>query len=258
MTIRHLCMRALLYAVLGVGMVIPMAAFGAQLAETEMFKKDVAAGKLPPIQKRLPATPLVAKMDEPGMQPGKQGGTLNTLIGRARDVRLLVVYGYARLVGYDRKLAIVPDILESFEAKDDRVFTFRLRKGHKWSDGQPFTAEDFRYFWEDVANNPELSPTGPQSDLIVEGERPKFEIIDPATVRYTWSRPNRYFLARLAGASPLYIYRPAHFLKKFHKKYTPKVAESESKAGKRGWASLHNKQDNMYQFDNPDLPTLEP
>lgn len=250
--------RALRHAAFALMLALPLAASGAQLVETEMFRADVAAGKLPPVQKRVPATPLVVRMDEAGQQPGKQGGTLNMLIGRARDVRMLVVYGYSRLVGYDRKLAIVPDILESFEVKDDRVFTFKLRKGHKWSDGQPFTAEDFRYFWEDVANNRDLSPTGPQSDLLVDGEPPKFEILDPTTVRYSWSKPNRDFLPRLAGASPLYIYRPAHYLKKFHKKYNPKVVETENKAGKRGWASLHNKQDNLYQFDNPDLPTLEP
>ena len=92
----------------------------------------------------------------------------------------------------------------------------------------------------------------------MDGEKPKVEFLDSTTVRYSWSKPNREFLPRLAGASPLYIYRPAHYLKKFHKKYSPKVMETENKAGKRGWASLHNKQDNMYQFDNPDLPTLEP
>jgi peptide/nickel transport system substrate-binding protein len=233
-------------------------AIAAPLVETEMFQKEVAAGKMPPVVKRLPATPLLSAMNEPGMQPGKHGGTLNMLIGRTRDVRLLVVYGYSRLVGYDRKLGLVPDILESFESKDDKVFTLKLRKGHRWSDGQPFTTEDFRYYWEDVANNAELSPTGPQSELLVDGEKPKVEVLDASTVRYSWSKPNRDFLQRLAGASPLYIYRPAHYLKKFHKKYSPKVAEGEAKAGKRGWASLHNKQDNMYQFDNPDLPTLEP
>ncbi len=237
---------------------IPVSASAVQPVETEMFRKDVAAGKLPPVQKRLPAAPLEYPMNGPEMQPGKSGGTLNMLIGRARDVRMLVVYGYSRLVGYDRKLNIVPDILESFESKDDKVFTFKLRKGHRWSDGQPFTTEDFRYFWEDVANNPELSPAGPQSDLLVDGEKPKVEIVDATTVRYSWSKPNRDFLPRLAGASPLYIYRPAHYLKKFHRKYNPKVVETEGKAGKRGWASVHNKQDNMYQFDNPDLPTLEP
>ena len=237
---------------------LPLVVASAPLVESESLRTDVASGKLPPVQKRVPANPLVMPMTEAGQQPGKQGGTLNLLIGRARDVRLLVVYGYSRLVGYDRTLGIVPDILESFESKEDRIFTLKLRKGHKWSDGQPFTAEDFRYFWEDVANNRELSPSGPQSDLIVDGEPPKFEVLDPATVRYTWTKPNRDFLPRLAGASPLYIYRPAHYLRKFHKKYNPKVTENEGKAGKRGWASVHNKQDNLYQFDNPDLPTLEP
>ena len=250
------CMGTLLASVFAA--CLSLGALAASPAETEIFRKDVAAGKLPPVQKRLPETPLVTALTDPGLQVGKQGGALNMLIGRARDVRLLVVYGYSRLVGYDRKLALAPDVLESFESKDDKVFTFKLRKGHRWSDGQPFTTEDFRYFWEDVANNPELSPSGPQSDLLVDGEKPKVEILDSTTVRYSWSKPNRDFLPRLAGASPLYIYRPAHYLKKFHKKYFPKVAESENKAGKRGWASQHNKQDNMYQFDNPDLPTLEP
>ena len=228
------------------------------LVETEMFVKDVAAGKLPPVDKRLPATPLVAKMDEPDQQIGKHGGTLNMLIGRSRDVRLMAVYGYARLVGFDRNLNLAPDLLQSYEVKDDKVFTLKLRKGHRWSDGQPFTAEDFRYFWDDVANNAELSPSGPPSDMLVDGEAPKFELLDAQTVRYTWTKPNRDFLSRLAGASALYVYRPAHYLKKFHKKYTPKIVEIESAPGKRGWAAAHNKQDNMYQFDNPDLPTLEP
>ncbi len=256
MTTTHSCVRIWLLTAIWLA-AFPIAV-SAQPVESEMFKKEVAAGKMPPVQKRLPEKPLVYAMDGPGMQIGKPGGTLNMLIGRARDVRMLVVYGYSRLVGYDSKLVIAPDILESFESKDDKVFTFKLRKGHRWSDGQPFTSEDFRYFWEDVANNAELSPTGPQSDLLVDGEKPKVEFLDATTVRYSWSKPHRDFLPRLAGASPLYIYRPAHYLKKFHKKYSPKVAEGEATAGKRGWAAAHNKQDNMYQFDNPDLPTLEP
>lgn len=230
-----------------------------KLVETPVLLDDVKAGKLPPIEKRVPETPLLVKL-EPGATPGQHGGTLNMLIGRSRDIRMLVVYGYARLVAYDAKLQIVPDILESIDVKDERVFTMKLRKGHRWSDGQPFTTDDFRYFWEDVANNKELSPTGPPSDLILDGEAPKVEFLDKQTVRYSWSKRHPDFLPRMAGASPLFILRPAHYLKQFHKKYSKKVAEAEAAggAGKRGWAAQHNREDNMYQFDNPRLPTLQP
>ena len=234
------------------------AAQGMTYADPPSLADEIKAGKLPPAAKRLPENPLVVKM-EGGTTEGHHGGALNMLIGRSRDVRMLVVYGYARLVAYDRDLKIVPDILESFEVKDDRVFTMKLRRNHRWSDGQPFTIDDFRYFWDDVANNKELSPTGPPSDLLVDGEAPKVEYPDKLTVRYTWSKPNPDFLPRMAGASPLFIYRPAHYLKQFHKKYNPKVVDAEKTGGsKRGWAAAHNREDNMYQFDNPALPTLQP
>lgn len=229
-----------------------------KFVEPPAFAEEVKAGKLPPVTRRLPENPLVVKLPA-GAQPGQHGGSLNMLIGRGRDVRMLVVYGYARLVGYDQNFNIAPDILESIEVKEERVFTMKLRKGHRWSDGQPFTIEDFRYFWEDVANNKELSPTGPPSDLLVHGEAPRVEYPDPQTVRYSWSKPNPDFLPRMAGASPLFIFRPSAYLKQFHSKYNKKVAEAEkSGASKRGWAATHNREDNMYQFDNPRLPTLQP
>ena len=149
--------------------------------ETPMLGLEVSSGRLPPLEKRLPQPPLVVHMET----PGKHGGTLNSLVGRSRDTRLLVVYGYARLVGYDRDLNIVPDILESLEVQEGRIFTLKLRKGHRWSDGHPFTTEDFRYYWEDVANNKELSPAGPPNDLLVDGEPPKFEVLSPTVVRYS-------------------------------------------------------------------------
>jgi peptide/nickel transport system substrate-binding protein len=248
--------RTFLFLIAGATFAAAAVAAPAKLVEPSSLEAEVKAGTLPPVAKRLPETPLVVT-PQAGAQPGQSGGTLNMLIGRSRDVRMLVVYGYARLVGYDPKFNLAPDILESIDVKDDRIFTMKLRKGHRWSDGQPFTSEDFRYFWEDVANNKELSPTGPPSDLLVNGEAPKVEYPDKQTVRYSWSKPNPDFLPRMAGASPLFIFRPAHYLKQFHKKYNKKV-ESEGGGGKRGWAALHNREDNMYQFDNPKLPTLQP
>lgn len=234
---------------------VPALALGQNFVEPPMLRLDVSTGRLPPTERRLPQPPLVVRMDE----PGKHGGALHSLVGRSRDTRLLVVYGYARLVGYDRNLELAADILESFEVQEGRIFTLRLRKGHRWSDGHPFTAEDFRYYWEDVANNKELSPAGPPRDLLVDGEPPKFEILSDTVLRYTWHKPNPHFLPRQAGASPLFIYRPAHYLKPLHKKYSEKVRKAEADGtAKRRWSAVHNRADNLYESDNPDLPTLQP
>lgn len=205
----------------------------------------------------LPAEPSVAVISG---EIGVPGGELRTLVGSNRDTRLLVVYGYARLVGYDPQLELVPDILGSLEVEDERVFTFGLRQGHRWSDGVPFTAEDFRYYWEDVANNADLSPTGPSNLLLVDGELPTVEIIDDLTIRYSWSKPNPFFLPALAGARPLFIYRPAHYLRAFHERYADPAEIERMVAAERArdWAQLHGRRDRMYRFDNPDLPTLQP
>jgi peptide/nickel transport system substrate-binding protein len=226
--------------------------------ETISLAAEVAAGKLPKIEQRLPEKPLVMKFEAP-RKAGQQGGEMRTLIGRAREVRLLNTISYNRLVVYNDKYEFVPDLAESFEVQDERIFTFRLRKGHKWSDGAPFTAEDFRYFWEDIANNPEISPAGPPVDLLVDGEKPLVEFPDALTVRYSWKQRNPKFLPRIAGTSAFYLYRPAHYLKKYHAKYADpanlaRLAAAEKRAN---WASLHNKIDNMVENDNPDLPTLD-
>ena len=227
--------------------------------ETPSLVAEVTAGRLPPVGKRLPEVPLVVRLDG-DRQVGVSGGELHTLIAGPRDVRLMAVYGYARLVGYDENFAIRPDILQSVDVVGDRIFTLHLRPGHRWSDGAPFTAEDFRYFWQDVANNKELSPSGPPSVLLVDGKPPKFDVLDPTTVRYSWNKPNPLFLPALAGTAELLIYRPAHYLKRFHAKYAdPQSLEQEIAARHlRNWASLHNQLDAMYRFDNPDLPTLQP
>ncbi|MDW8369519.1 MAG: ABC transporter substrate-binding protein [Geminicoccaceae bacterium] len=191
---------------------------------------------------------------------GRPGGDLRMLVGRARDTRLLHVYGNARLVGYDRDLQLVPDILRAFEVEDGRVFTFRLRKGHRWSDGHPFTTEDLRFWWEDVALDPKLSPMGPPVRMTVDGEPPRVEVVDELTIRYSWSKPNPFFLPLNAAASPEFIYAPKHYLARFHAKYAdPAELERLVKETKsRDWAQLFRRKERMSEFDNPELPTLQP
>jgi len=230
------------------------------LVETPILSALVAAGKLPSVSQRTPATPSIVVMDGRTSSLGKHGGNLRILMAKPTDTRLITVYGYARLVVYDVNLNLVPDILERFEVHEGRVFTLHLRKGHRWSDGHPFTAEDFRYYWEDVANNRDLSPLGPDKRLIIDKESPTFEVVDERTVRFTWSRPNPYFSAALADAAPLYIYRPSHYLKQFHARYADNAAllKKAREAHHMNWAALHQARDRMYTMDNPDLPTLQP
>jgi peptide/nickel transport system substrate-binding protein len=232
----------------------------ADYKESPVLAEQVAAGTLPPVAQRLPATPYVDPMNQPWQEVGQYGGRLRMLMAKVRDLRQMVVYGYARLVGYTPDLELQADILERVENQDDKVFTLHLRPGHKWSDGQPFTTEDFRYWWEDVANNEELSPVGPPIALAIEGALPRVEIIDETTVRYSWSQPNPTFLQELAKASPLYIYRPSHYLKQFHVKYADaaELAKKAEAAHQRNWAALHNHLDDLYRNDNVALPSLQP
>ena len=229
--------------------------------ETPMLAGAVAAGELPPVAERLPDEALRVDLAAKGRAPGRHGGRLRMFMKRAKDVRYLSAYGYARLAGYDHTYEIVPDLLRDIEVSPDgRSVTLHLRKGHRWSDGNDFTAEDFRYWWEDVALNEELSPKGPPVEMTVNGALPEFEVIDATTVRYTWPAPNPKFLPALARARPVYIYMPAHYMKRFHADHAPKgeLTGRVHAENARSWAELHSRRDNLYKFDNPDLPVLQP
>ncbi|MEM9851734.1 MAG: ABC transporter substrate-binding protein [Pseudomonadota bacterium] len=230
------------------------------LQETPFWDVEVRNEILPPIAARIPSEPLVVDLEDKGRRLGRHGGNLRTLVTRSKDIRQMVVYGYARLMGFNQDYDLVPDILRDVTVEDGRRFTLHLRAGMRWSDGEPFTAEAFRYFWEDIALNPELSPSGPPSFLKLGQEWPTVSFPDPLTVVYEWSSPNPGFLPNLAQARPPFIYRPGHYLSQFHAKYADpdKLAERVAKKKVRGWAALHNKRDNMYKFDNPSLPTLQP
>ena len=227
--------------------------------EPPFLAERVAKGELPPVAERVPATPIVVDLAAKNRKLGTPGGDIVSLVARARDIRYMSANTYARLVGYDEALELRPDLVERVDASEARVFTFVLREGHRWSDGQPFTSEDFRYFWEDVALNKELSPAGAPEFMLVDGKRPQVEVLDGRTIRYSWEKPNPRFLPTLAQPRDPFIYRPAHYLKRFHAKYADKAALDEAaKAQKlKSWAALHNRLDDMNEQTNPDLPTLQ-
>jgi peptide/nickel transport system substrate-binding protein len=180
--------------------------------EPDFLKPLVSAGQLPPLVDRLPKVPRIVRLAEMGRVPGRYGGDVRMLIGGQKDIRLMTIYGYARLVGLDQELNFRADILERFDAVDDRIFTFKIREGHKWSDGSPLTAEDFRYVWQDVYLNEDLSPGGVAPYLLSDGKPPTFEIIDDLTVRYSWETPNPDFLPRIAAPQALSMVMPSQYL----------------------------------------------
>ncbi len=217
-------------------------------------------GKLPPIAERIPQEPLIVDLAAKNRTIGQNGGMVRMFITRSKDVRYMAAYGYARLVGYASDYSLQPDLLRDVTVEDDgRKVILYLRRGHRWSDGAPFTTEDLRYWWEDVAMNKELSPSGPPVEMLVHGVPPIVDVIDEVTISYTWPEPNARFLPSLAQARPMYIYRPAHYAKQFHVKYAdPEKLKKKMGEKYRTWAELHNRKDNLYKFDNPKLPVLQP
>lgn len=228
--------------------------------EPPILAERVKRGELPPMAERLPLTPRVTNLAGMGREPGIPGGEIRLLMADQRDLRIMSVYGYSRLMVFNLKQELEPDILEDIQIEDGRRFTLVLREGHRWSDGAPFTSEDFRYWWEDVANNPRLSPGGPPLAMLSGGQPPVFEVLDNRRVRYSWSQPHPSFLPAVAGAQPTYIFLPAHYMRRFHERY---VEGAELQANVRAnrlkdWTALHEQKARLYRNENPELPTLEP
>lgn len=89
------------------------------------------------------------------------------------------------LVKYDRDLNIVGDLAESWDiSKDGLVITFHLRKGVRWHDGQPFTAEDVLFTYR-LTIDPK-TPTAYAGDFL---KVKKAEVLDAHTFRVTYDKP---------------------------------------------------------------------
>ena len=253
-------------AMLQTGLAAAAAAVGPRLAlgqemplgEAPMLAELVEKGRLPPVAERVPLIPHIAEFASRDRVLGLYGGEIRTLVAKTRDLRYMSANGYTRLVGYDESLLLLPDLAQSFTHEGNQRFTFKLRPGHRWSDGHPFTTEDFRYYWEDVALNRDLSPSGPSEIFVVNGKLPRFEVLDELRVQFTWDAPNPRFLPALALPRPLRLFSPSHYLRAFHKRYADKEAleRAIAVAKVRNWAALHNRLDDDYDFSNPDCPTL--
>jgi len=218
--------------------------------EPPLLAPLVASGKLPPLDQRLPVNPVVVGgRDEIGVY----GGEVRMI--HFDPVWTISNYDWMaeRLLHYsDIDLrTIVPNIFESWEVTPDgTTFTFKMRKGMKWSDGQPVNSEDVRYFIEDVWFNTELNGS-PMWQLRFDGKdnatSAKFELIDDFTFKLTYVAPFGTLTAHLTrweiGNWPS-ILGPSHYYKQFHKKYADaaKLAQMVTDAKLDTWVQLYNQR----------------
>ncbi len=239
--------------------------------EAPMLAELVKTGKLPPVEKRIPEEPMVIK---PVHSIGKYGGTWRRGFTGPGDGE-----NGNRIVSTDKILfwdhtgtKVAPCLARAWQMSEEgRLIVIFLRQGHRWSDGQPFTADDFVYWYEDVYLNKDLNPT-PSPDFMVGGKPGRLTKRDDYTVVFEFPDPNYLFVDILAGSTSMGggqatqqhlgrtmgAYMPAHYLKQFHPKYVAKD-ELDRKAKAAGFDSWVSYMKSRWDWRlNPELPTLGP
>ncbi|MEQ7127772.1 ABC transporter substrate-binding protein [Actinopolymorpha sp. B11F2] len=228
--------------------------------EAPSLAAQVKAEKLPPLEKRLPKEPMVVT---PLQDAGVYGGTWHSAMITQEDSSWLTNFmGYEPLVRWKREWIgspgtdeIMPNIATSFEETDGgKVFVFKLREGMRWSDGEPVTAEDLRFTYEDVNVYEEMHPDG-YYDLWLSPftqNLATFEQVDEHTVRFVFDEVKPGFLNELAANVTMVL--PKHYLQKFHAKYNPDIDSLVQEAELSDWMQLFwTKVD---RWNNEELPTL--
>jgi len=242
--------------------------------EPPMLQAKVASGELPPVDERLPESPVVVGGRD---AIGAYGGEVRMI--HFDPVWCVSNYDWnaERLLQYtdEDMRTIVPNIFESWEVSPDGTeFTVRMRKGMKFSDGAPLTTEDVRFYIEDIWFNTDLNAS-PMWQIRFDGkgnETPaKLEVIDDFTFKLTYAAPFGALPAHMTRWEPgnwPSILGPSHFYKKFHNKYTDQAEldEMAKAANLETWVQLFNQhwqwglgvwQFPDWQKDDP-YPVLSP
>ena len=220
----------------------PAAAQG-RYKEAPQLAEQVRAGRLPAVDQRLPEQPLVVPVVE---RTGDYGGTWRRAFLGPADANNFVRVVYDGLFRFSPDGAkIEPKIAAGADPSADfRTWTIRLRKGSRWSDGAPFTADDILFWYNDVLLNKDLTPTLPGWMRNADGSPAKVEKVDATSVRFSFAAPATLFLTAVAnadGADRTYaMFLPAHYLKKFHPAHTPKeeIDRMVQAAGFKTWTEL--------------------
>jgi peptide/nickel transport system substrate-binding protein len=232
----------------------------ASFSEAPMLADLVQAGTLPPLAERLPPEPFVVT---PTNAVGTYGGTFfgaSMAPETTSDFQLGMVTGLFR---FSNDLSEnYPEVATGYEFSDDYTScTITLREGIKWSDGEPFTADDLMFYFEDWQFDTDIQPTV-AGQWVVGGERIGVTKVDDFTVEFTFAVPNPAFnLIHYSGA-PAEPWRARHYAEQFHIKYNRDASQAATTAGYDSWQLYFIAQvattTYNYGAQNPDLPVLGP
>ena len=207
-------------------------------------------GSLPPVEDRLPDEPLVVV---PYESIGKYGNTINFLSNATEaGTSDMLSTRHVNLVRFADDLStVVPNVAKDYEWNDDfTTLTFMLRKGHKWSNGEPFVARDVEFWYEDLMMNPKIREK-PYPYLLVGGEPMTVDVIDDQTVRFNLPSPFPGLLATLA-TSYNQAFMPSHFLEQFHPEIDSNAdANAQALGFADGWDALAAYYGNSGWTDTP-------
>ncbi|SVA64116.1 uncharacterized protein METZ01_LOCUS116970, partial [marine metagenome] len=230
-------------------------------SEAPGLSQAVSAGSLPPVSERLPSDPMVMPVFG---SIGKYGGTLRRgYLGPADGCNMFRVSRTSLVRFAADGFNLIPSVAKSLTPNSDgSVWTAKLRKGMKWSDGSPFTADDFMFQYEDVIMNDELTPSKPPFLKLGDGLG-EVAKIDETTVEFRFPGQN-FLFAEIAAQADEACYgntrnvpwAPAHYMKQFLPKYNSDVDALAEAGGFEDWTQLYLSR-TQYNL-NVDKPTIAP
>lgn len=234
----------------------------ATYSEAPNLAASVKANKLPPVDKRLPEKPEVIN---PVHSIGTYGGALRSALrGNGDHNAILRMVGHQGLVRWNIDMSkIVPNLAESWTTNaDSSEYTFKLRRGIKWSDGQPFNADDILFYAQDLMLNKGFVVNTPEQFKLLD--KPMVvEKLDDYTVKFRFAGPYVSFIENLAhptGQQPVLYAK--HYCSQFHPKYNPKLDELLKSTGTKDWGALMRLKcgdiEIPARWGNPERPTLDP
>ncbi|MDE5590364.1 MAG: hypothetical protein K2J60_14695 [Acetatifactor sp.] len=192
---------------------VEMTGFG----EAPMLADQVSAGTLPKVEDRLPVEDdvFVDQFDAAGkaLEIGTYGGVINLAgAGGSWGLSRPVLEGIIR---YNVDGTYYPNVIKSYEHNDDyTVWTFHLREGMKWSDGDDFNADDitFWYYMCHLTNyDTKKSWAALKETVNDEDAWAALEKVDDYTVTWTFVNP-KFPADFIENGDFKWCWAPSHYL----------------------------------------------